>query len=97
GCPRNRGIHGYWAKLLSLVTLTSTEPDIRAFGSKVMVQSARRGSGLGAGKKPLNTFSIVSGEAQQYQCADLSLSMFDRGDVALRHTDRLCNIRLFGI
>ena len=30
----------------------------------------------------------MPGEAQQYQSADLSLSMFDGGDVALRNTDR---------
>jgi hypothetical protein len=38
----------------------TTEPDIRATGSKG-VQSARRGSRLGAGKKPLDT-PIVPGD-----------------------------------
>jgi hypothetical protein len=89
--------HGVGQSCLSHITLTPTEPDIRASGSKVRVQSARRGSGLGAGKKPLDTPPIVPGEAQQYQSADLSLSMFDGGDVALRNTDRLCDIRLLGI
>jgi len=39
----------------------------------------------------------MSGEAQQYQSADLSLSMFNGRDMALRDTNGLCDIGLFEI
>jgi hypothetical protein len=39
----------------------------------------------------------MPGETQQYQSADLSLSMLNGGDMALRHTDCLCDIRLLGV
>jgi hypothetical protein len=57
----------------------------------------RLGSGPDAGKKPFYILPIMLSEAQQYQGANLPLSMFDGGDMALRNADRLCDIRLFGI